>query len=230
MAIVWDCAMTAEEFENCPLPRHPAWMSCRFSRTGPGLENLPKSLPQGCLLVCDDLYPLQHHDPALITRQLRELAQRFSCSGVLFDFQRKDQGAFPILQAIGKEKLHFAVTEHYAKNLCCAVFLPPPPLNIPLNRYLHPWKGREIFLECAPGWGCITITQTGSHYQQTSPFSGPLPFEDKALHCRYRTQISANAVSFYLHRDLKHLESMAAQGESLGVTHAVGLYRELRGK
>ncbi len=230
MAIVWDLAMTGEEFESCPLPNRPAWMSCRFARSGPGLENFPKALPKGCLLICDDLHPVQHHDPALVARQLRELMERFSCSGLLLDFQRKEQRAFPIIQAAAREDLHFAVTEHYAKNLSCAVFLPPPPLNIPLAQYLHPWKGREIWLECAPGWGCIKVTPTESQYKKVPPFSGPLPFWDKALHCRYRTEISPDSVTFYLHRDLKFLESMVSQGESLGVTRAVGLYQELMGK
>ena len=44
MALPLHLAMTAEEFNTCPLPALPAYMACHFSAYGKGLQDLPQAL------------------------------------------------------------------------------------------------------------------------------------------------------------------------------------------
>ena len=120
------------------------------------------------------------------------------------------------------------VLETYARELECPVFLPPPPPHVPLQEYLAPWQGREIWLEAALDGEVITVTEKGS-------VSSPLPpaeipensLEDPALHCHYRSKTFDDRIDFTLWRTRDDLTNLLREAESLGVTLAVGLWQEL---
>ena len=79
-------AMTAAEFQqNSPKSNEVAWMACHFSAYGTGISNCPKLLQPGAILILNDRTPVCGHDPDLVAAQLKELAERFSCSRVLLD-------------------------------------------------------------------------------------------------------------------------------------------------
>lgn len=224
MEIVLYAAMTGAEFQNCrTFPAHLAWMACHFSACSPGISNEPPPLPEGSLLILNDESPLADHDPALISAQLKNIAAKHRCSGILLDFQRS--GADDIVADVTALSVPVAVTPSYAKNRNCAVFLPPPPMTIPLYRYLAPWKGQKIWLELAPEHHCIRLTGEGSFSVDAPPF--PCPHVDEALHCRYGMDIVEDHVDFHFQRDFPQLEALMHEGAELGVYQYVGLYQQL---
>lgn len=224
-------AMTATEIAACEaLPPNLAYMACHFSPYSTGLSNFPDSLPENALLILNDRTPACGHDPKLIANQLQQLIEDFSCCGVLLDLQRPDNPETAQIAAAVVSALPglTAVSDLYAKNLNCPVFLPPPPLRLSLFKYLEPWQDREIWLEAAPDAETITVTAQGSQ-------STPLPlfcvsencFIDEALYCRYETQILPEQISFHIERSGRQLEDMLTQAHALGVARAVGLYQLL---
>ena len=78
------------------------------------------------------------HRPEIVTSQLLEMAERFSPVGILLDFQRSvTQEAFAMAEAICKAlPCSVAVSENYARDLGCAVFLSACPANLALEKYL----------------------------------------------------------------------------------------------
>ena len=88
MALPLYLAMTREEIDSCPLPANLAYMACHFSVYGKGLQDLPASLPAGCLLILDDRIPVWNHDPKQVAEELCEAVTRHGCCGLLLDFQR----------------------------------------------------------------------------------------------------------------------------------------------
>ena len=229
MAIPLYLAMTAAEFSHCSaVPTHPAWMSCRFSPSGTGLSNLPSSLPAGTLLILDDQTPPAGHDTALIREQLSEIIERNRCSGLLLDFQRPDDPqTAQIAVALVTLPYPVCVSQQYAADLSCPVFLPPCPLTVPLAEYLSPWVMRKVWLEAAPDRSSFLITKQGCR-QAPCDTGGNFPHRDEALHCRYRTETDPTAVRFSLRRAPEDLASLLHEAEALGVTRAVGLWQELK--
>lgn len=225
-------AMTAAEMVRCEaLPPKCGWMACHFSPYGTALSNCPASLPAGSLLILNDRTPVCGHDPALICRQLVQLAEQLHPDGILLDFQRPDD---PQTAAIAAAIVHalpcpVGVSAVYAKELDCAVFLPPPPLHQPLDTYIRPWKGRDIWLEAALGSQCITVTKEGSSFRDAPYRDEEDGFEDTHLCCRYRIRLTDDAASFTLLRTPAMLQKLLEQAAGLGITRAVGLYQELNG-
>ena len=223
--------MTAAEIRSAPtLPSAMAWMACHFSPYGLGLSNLPKDLPPGSLLMVDDITPPCGHDPVLITEQLSVCVEVLHCHGVLLDFQRKDMME---VQALAKHLTHClpcpaVVSEPYANDLDCAVFLPPAPPSVPLEEYLLPWKEREIWLELGLEGEILTLTEQGC---EAAPLPYPDPsregFSDQKLHCHYTIESDEKAARFTLWRTMNDLEELLVEAEALGVVGAVGLYQEL---
>ena len=120
------------------------------------------------------------------------------------------------------------VSEYYAGDMDCPVFLPPPPVHICLEEYLASWKGREIWLEAAPDTAVITLTSDGAQIESAGPESLVVPtFTDQELHCHYWVALEENAAKFTLHRDKELLQSMLEEAKKFGVTQAVGLYQQL---
>ena len=225
-------AMTPGEMgKNVTLPPKIGYMACHFSPYGTGLSNLPQALPPGSLLIVNDRTPVFGHDPEVICGQLLGVVERLGCSGILLDFQRQGESETKkITEAVVKASpCPVGVTPFYGEDLDCPVFLPPVPPHIPLEEYLSPWKSREIWLECSLEGGCVTVTPKGSLY---TPFS-PAPLsshhhQDSAIHCHYTITVEADKIQFHLYRTAQDLQELLKEAETLGITHAVGLYQELK--
>lgn len=231
MALPLYLALTAAEFQECSsLPESAAWMACHYSPYGLGLSNIPRHLPENAMLILNDRTPAQGHNPDLILRQLRDLwdAMRYKC--ILLDFQRPDSPEnMAVAQAlVSSAPCPTGVSALYAQDLECAVFLPPVPPHMPLEDYLTPWQGREIWLEAALGGEVIAVTDKGSAF---SPMlSSKLPeaaLEDPALHCHYQVRTYNDHINFTLWRTTEDLSALLRQAADLGVTLAVGLWQEL---
>jgi hypothetical protein len=231
MDIKCSLAMTAAEYLGTEvMPKNMAWMACHYSGSGLGLSNLPQTLPPDSVVIMDDSAPPQEQDPELILHQLKALTQQLQVSALLLDFQRPDITENAQLAALLVSRLPcpVCVSGHYAMDLDCPVFLPPPLLHQPLADHLAPWKGREIWLEAALEAEEITVTAEGSTVT-------PLPFLPLAensfvseeLHCRYRIRVEDDRAVFTLARDGEMIKSLLASSKRQGVTQAVGLYQQL---
>lgn len=220
-------AMTAAEFTACsPLPSRPAWMACHFSPYGTGLCGLPPDLRSDAMVILNDRIPLAGHDPAYILDQLAQV----KCGCILLDFQRPDvPETVALTQAIVEaETRPVGVSPFYCQGLNCPVFLPPVPPDTPLESYLAPWEGRELWLEAALDGMVWTVTEHGSR-------PGPLPripdrgFRDDDLFCRCRVGIFDDRAEFSLWRTREDLDALLTAAASHGVTKAIGLWQELGG-
>lgn len=232
MAFPITYALTGAEFAVCDrLPEHCAWMACHYSCYGTGLSNQPEHLPAGSMLIVNDRTPPDRHDPGLIVRQLQQMAEQFQAEKILLDFQRRDIKENALVAKAVAEALPcpVGVSSDYARELDCCVFLPPPPLHIPLPDYLQPWQGREIWLEAALTSQVITVTPAGSVIDFL-PFAPEIAegFDEKTLHCRYRIEANTERGIFTLTRTKEHLLALLQEAETLGVTLSVGLYQELK--
>lgn len=225
-------AMTAAEFSSRErLPPKIGWMACHFSCYGPGLTNLPTTLPKGSMVIVDDCTPPRGHDEKMIVQQLCELAQQFSVSCFLLDFQRPNcpetaQLAKALVKAL---PCPVGVSDIYGKDLACPVFLPPVPLHKSLKEYISPWGSREIWLEAATGQETLTITEKGCQISQ-QPLSEDFEsrFTEERLHCQYNIRTQDNCVIFTLERNQEHLDALLNEAQQLGITTAVGLYQQLK--
>lgn len=224
-------AMTAGEYHSATaLPEAVAWMACHFSCYGSGLCNLPKNLPEGSMIIVNDRTPIHRHDPSLIAEQLTQLQEALHPACILLDLQRRGEPeAVAIAQKVNDAlPCPVGISECYAQDLECPVFLPPPPLHLCLEEYLEPWKDREIWLEAAMDASVITLTAEGAHIEEAELGTLESPnFTDLQLCCRYQITLEENTARFTLQRDREQLEGMFAQAESLGVTQAIGLYQQL---
>lgn len=231
MGLPLNLAMTASEMASAgALPEKCAWMACQFSPYGEGITNIPAQLPPGAMLILNDRMPCQGHSPDLVAGQIADTLSAFGCESLLLDFQRPTQ---PEAEAIIRTLVEaipcpVAVSEHYARNLDCPVFLSPAPLHVPLHRHLAPWQGREIWLEAALCQEVITVTKDGTTFAPQFPPDGlEGGFFEEVLCCRYRTEIRQTQVCFTLFDTPDSLQKKLEQALNLGVTRAVGLYQEL---
>ena len=230
MAIPLYLAMTAAETMASPMPENMAYMACHFASYGLGISNIPTALPTGAMLILNDRIPLWEHDPVLIAKQLADTVAELSCGSVLLDFQRPENSkATAITKAVLEElPCPVGVSEHYAHDLNCPVFLSAPPPDIPLQRHILSWKDREIWLEAALETIEISVTQGGATVTSV-PFQSPSEpsHRDKKCCCSYRTEISEDRAVFTLSRTPEDLHQLLCEAEKLGVTRAVGLYQQL---
>lgn len=223
-------AMTAAEIrKNTHLPPQPAYMACHFSPYGTGLSNRPQTLPHGSMLILNDRTPIRGHDHGLIAAQLGETIENLDCECILLDFQYPDYKETSKLSELLVNTLPcpVGVSECCAEGLPCPVFLPPVPLDVPLQMYLAPWQGREIWLEAALGGEIITLTPDGS---STAPLLCEPPTacrKEEHLHCHYHVQLDENAAKFSLWRTREDLMESLEESQALGVTRAIGLWQEL---
>ncbi len=223
-------AMTAAEIQcHQSLPAQVAWMACHFSPYGLGLSNCPHILPEGSMVIVNDRTPVFMHSPEIIARQLGEIVEEFQCSRVLLDFQRPgSEETSRITDAICTSlSCPVGVSDLYAKDLDCPVFLPPPPLHISLECHIAPWKHREIWLEAAMDTEEITVTESGSQFTLCQDVLSQYPHLDSQLHCHYCIDKNEDAVVFTLHRTLEDLEELAQEAEQMGISQFIGLYQEL---
>lgn len=224
-------AMTEAEFSSAEvLPTHPAWMACHYASYDAGLSGLPDQLPESSLLIVNDRTPPSGHDPELILKQLKKLIHRHSLKNILLDLQRED---FPENRAladilVSELDIPVAVSEKYAADLECPVFMDCPPPHSSPEVQFEQWSNREVWLELAPEAGIATVTSEGFTYESTrSTLPSQLPFYDEALCCHYGTQIKDDRLVVTMQRDHKALEGLCAHAKALGIRHFVGLYQLL---
>lgn len=231
MAIARYFAMTGAEIRGSDtLPPAIAWMACHFSPYAACLSNLPRSLPEGALLMVNDRTPIHGHDGERIAGQLREAVEAFGCAGVVLDFQRPGEPETAALAGTLVRDLPCptAVSDMYAAGLACPVFLSPVPPDTRLSRHLAPWQGREIWLDVTLEGMDLTLTEAGAS-AAALPW-GEVPsegFRDSSLHCRYRAALGEAQARFSLWRTREDLEDLLREAEGQGVTQAIGLYQEL---
>lgn len=231
MALPCYLAMTAGEISgNSTLPPHIAWMACHFSCYHTGLTNIPKQLPPGSVLILNDQIPCHGHDPKRILDEVIAITEDFSCSHVLLDFERPEnaQTAAIVRSLAGSMGIPVVVSDLYARESDGPVFLPPAPLDQPLEAYLLSWSGRKVWLEAALCQEEIIITDTGSLHQSICPPDRLSDGHwDEALHCRYQIETGEDYITFTLFDTPETLGRKLAQAEELGVTAAIGLYQQL---
>ena len=224
-------ALTAGElYVNAPSAEKIAYMACNFSLYTRGLSNLPESLPTGSMLILNDQIPISGHDPHRIAEQLQDTMKKHACDSLLLDFQRpSNEETARLCTLLAKElSCPLGISHHYAGLLDCAVFLPPPSLDIPLKEYIGPWQGRKIWLEAALEAAEFTVTAGGCIVSPMPyEFSQEETFIEETLHCRYRCEVSDDAIRFSLYRTNDQLDALLEEAGTLGIEKAVGLYQQL---
>lgn len=224
-------ARTAGELRtSVPAEEKTAYMACHFSLYTTGLSNTPDSLPQGTMLILNDQIPICGHDIHRIIDQLQETIERFSCDSLFLDFQRPgSEETAALCRLLSAEfPCPLGISHHYAEDLACPVFLPPPPLDLPLTEYIKPWDGRQIWLEAALEAAEFTVTPDGcqvsslpyAHAQEET-------FIEETLHCRYRCQVDSERIHFFLYRTADQLDALLKEADSLGIEKSIGLYQQL---
>lgn len=230
MAIPLYLAVTAAETAANPFPEYAAYMACHFASYGSGLSNLPVQLPEGAMLILNDRIPVWEHDPAVVAQQLTETVVDLKCCSVLLDFQRSgDSRTAAIAKAIVDAlPCPVGISEHYAANLSCPVFLSAPPPDMPLERHTAPWEGRAIWLEAALETIQITVTQESSTVTNI-PIEEPTQpcHKDERLCCCYHIELMDDRAVFTISRTQVELEMLLHQAEELGIQKAVGLFQQL---
>lgn len=230
MAIRRYLAMTPSEIAgNSRISGNYAWMACHFSPRGNGLIHVPHSPRPGMLLILNDQLPIHGHDPELITNQLTDCMENFDCPGLLLDFQRpgsKESSAL-IRYLLRALPCPVAVSDIYAREFDCPVFLPPVSPSVALRTHLVPWEGREVWLDISPAGEAIMLTEKGA---EVTPLSYPGPdaegFPEETLHCHYQIHMEEDKVVFALWRTKEDLEGLIKEAESLGAAGIVGLFQE----
>lgn len=231
MGIPLFLAMTAGELLNAQrLPDRPAWMACHFSPYGTGLSNVPKTLPEGAMLILNDRMPPDRHDPQLAADIMSKTAEQLHCDCILLDFQRpfNDQAAAVAQAVLNTADCPVGISSSYAQALPCPVLLPPVLPHIPLTDALAPWKNREVWLELSLEAMQIKVTANGSQYT-------PLPYIhlsesahiDPSLHSHYEITTEEDQVIFQLGRTGEDLSQLLETAQAYNVTKAVGLWQEL---
>ena len=224
-------AMTGAELASCShIPSQIGWLACHFSLSGPGLSNLPKTLPPHSLLILDDSTPFADHQAEIIAGQLLDCVSSLDADGVILDFQRPKEPQVQDLVCILQKKLPcpVAAPPGYGDGNC-PVFLPPCPADQLLKEHLKPFQGRKIWLEVALDGMHISVTETGCQKESVFfPDSQNFPHKDSHLHCRYRIEQPKDAVNFSLQRTRDDLQKLLEEAENLGVAGTVGLWQEFK--
>lgn len=207
-----------------------SYMACHFSLYGTGLSNLPQALPTGSMLILNDQIPISGHDPHRIADQLISAIGHLQCDSLLLDLQRPGNRETERLCQVlaGQIPCPMGISHHYAGSLDCAVFLPPPPLDRTLAAHLKPWQGRRLWLEAALEAEEFTVTPGGC---RVSPLPYSLfqeeAFIEETLHCRYRCEVSADAIRFFLYRTADQIGALLEEADHLGIEKSIGLYQQL---
>ena len=230
MAIPIYLAMTPAEYSVCrDIPPSVAWMSCHFSLSGPGLSNIPDTLPSGAVLILDDQIPFRGHQSEIIAEQLQDAAHSLHPKAIILDFQRPGNHEVAKLTESLFRALPCPViaSAMYARSEM-PVLLPPCPPNRPLYDHIAPYQQHEIWLELSVEGLALEITKDGC-CSKGMPYSEEyFPYFDEKLHCHYRIEKKETAAILYLQRSRDDLHNLLMQAEMLGITHAIGLWQELK--
>lgn len=230
MGISHYLAMTAAEIAAAPtLPQGLAYMACHFAPYGTGLIGCPEALPSASMLILNDRIPYCGHDMSQIAHQLSTWVRQLSCSCILLDFLRADTPT-----ALGEFLANalcvpVGAPPDFAANMDSPVFLPPVPPDQPIEAYLRPWTGREIWLEITPEIHRLTLDTQGCTKEILSVEEADVfPFSDTSLHCCYRTEVFPNRAVFTLRRRPEDIDQLLIGAEALGVTRSIGLYQNAK--
>lgn len=223
-------ALTGAEFAKLKTPPPKcAYMACHFSCYGTGLSNLPDELPSETMLILNDRTPVYQHDPEKILSQVLTLVDRHCISSVLLDFQRP---GFDLTQKIGEVLTQtlpcpVAISLPYAEGLSCPIFLPPPPLHMPLRNYIEPYSNREVWLDLAVETAMYIINKEGcvTASAENIPLPDPVHFDQEAF-CRYHIALEDDRAVFTLQRTEQDIEQILLS--DIGIVKAVGLWGELK--
>lgn len=227
MAITSYLAMTAAEV-TCAreLPPNTAWMACHFSPYSTGISNLPEGLPEGSMLILNDITPIHGHDPQRIAQQLKDCAEANKCAGLVLDFQRQQPElaklADCLTAALPCPVAYFGDHEG-------PLFVPPIPCHIPAAQYFSQWNGREIWLEIGLTAEALLLTNRGC---EVIPITGAkIPDraqKEETLHCHYHIALSDTEAQFTLWRTKEDLAELLEEADGLGIHTAIGLWQELQ--
>ena len=222
-------AMTAADFQKySTFPKKCAWMSCHFSSYSKGLSNLPQALPAGAMLILDDSTSPSGHDPDTVLHQLQAAVNTHICSCVLLDFQKpKSEETAAMATHLAKGlSCSVGISHLYAKELACAVLLPPIPPDIPLAEHIQPWRGRKIWLELAMDVMGYRVSKAGS--QPFHPTHLPeTHLVDRPLCCHYAMEQYDDHIDFILWRTAEDLTLLMEQANKSDISQFVGLWQEL---
>ena len=228
--VTYLAATAGELYGDALTDQKIAYMACHFSLYTTGLSNVPDLLPPGSMLILNDQIPIGGHDPYQIKEQLEQTVERLSCDSLLLDFQRPGNKETAKLCSLLAAELScpLGISHHYAKGLDSCVFLPSPPLDMPLDEYIKPWEGSTLWLEAALETAEFVITDHGCQVT-------PLPYEpppgetfiEESLHCRYRCETGNDAIRFFLYRTQDQLPFLLEEAEALGIEKSIGLYQQL---
>ena len=224
-------AVTGAEFRSASvLPSPIAWMACHFSPYSTGLSNIPDELPEGSVLMLNDITPIQGHDPQTVQDQLFSALNKHHCDALVLDFQRHPS---PQTQALTEVLTRsppcpVVVSVQFAEGLPCPVLLPPCPAHVSLAEHIAPWSGRDIWLEISRGMEAIAITASGASVS-SQPFSVQegAGFSEETLHCHYRCEADPSQIRFSLWRTDEDIRDLCLDGTSMGIQGFLGLYQEL---
>ena len=192
----------------------------------PGMEDSP-SPPARFLLILTDEKPPAETDQ----EQICQTVQAMDCAGVVLDFQKQKtaQTAAFAARLVSALPCPVAVSEGYAAELDCPVFLSPCPHHTPLWEHLAPWQGRELWLDLARDAETITLTKDGCSILPLP--LGEIPeegFADERLHCHYRAETGDDFARFTLWRTKEDVDDLQQAAEALGIHTFAGLRQELR--
>lgn len=224
-------AMTAAEIAKCTaLPPKIAYMACHFSAYGTGISNRPDTLPECSLLILNDRTPIHKHDPKQIADQLAQLMKTTSALGLLVDFQRPvTEEALAVIEALLPLDFPVTVTEAYAGDFDCGVFLSPVPLHKTVQTHAAPWQGRPLWLELSKDPELLTLTPDGCQICPGEDTLAQLNIHaDARLHCHYQIKTSEEQAQFSLFRTEEDQRTLLREAEELGICGAVGLYQEFQ--
>ena len=174
------------------------------------------SPPQGVLPVITDCRPLTEEG----VDRLCSMARRWKRA--VLDFELPPSAL--ALELLKRLPCPAAAPPGYGDG---PVFLPPPPLCVPLEDYLAPWQGREIWLEAALQKQTVTVTAAGTSFSTAVPGDLEGGFGCKELCCRFTQEIREDRAVFTLFDTPETLKDKLARAQELGVTAALGLYCEL---
>ena len=227
MGIPQYLAMTDGEIAACArLPPRLARMGCHFSDDG--LVELPQVLPGGALLVVDDRVPMAAQNPEHILDQLAEALEKLSCTGLLLDFQQKENAPQrELVRLLARElTVPLAAPPAYAAE-GCRLFLPPVAADQTVEEALSPWAGKKIWLDTAPAAVRLALTKQGCTRTPLPRMAASGIFKDPGLCCRYSIEPTLNGgFQFTLYRDRCCMEAILEQAAAFGAELAVGLSQE----
>lgn len=226
MGIPQYLAMTDGEIAACArLPPRLARMGCHFSDDG--LVELPQVLPGGALLVVDDRVPMAAQDPEHILDQLAEALEKLSCTGLLLDFQQKENAPQrELVRLLARElTVPLAAPPAYAAE-GCRLFLPPVAADQTIEEALSPWAGKKIWLDTAPAAVRLELTKQGCTRTPLPRMAASGIFKDPGLCCNYSIEPTPNGFQFTLYRDRCCIEAILEQAAAFGAELAVGLSQE----